>query len=137
GRLGVTYRAAGVSNRGAGRRALAPTLFLSFCSLARTCYNGCMIMHSPRGTQDPAITFWGAAQSVTGSMHLVEVGGRRILLDCGRPVGPRADARRRTVAFPFRPRDIDVVVLSHAHMDHSGNLPHLVRQGFRGPIYCT
>jgi metallo-beta-lactamase family protein len=83
------------------------------------------------------ITFLGAAQSVTGSMHLVEVGGRRILLDCGRTPGPRAEARRRLTSFPFRPSEIDAVVLSHAHMDHSGNLPHLVRQGFDGPIYCT
>jgi metallo-beta-lactamase family protein len=96
-----------------------------------------MNVYPSGGCPGPTITFWGAAQSVTGSMHLVEVGGRRILLDCGRTPGPRADARRRTVAFPFRPYEIDAVVLSHAHMDHSGNLPHLVRQGFSGPIYCT
>jgi metallo-beta-lactamase family protein len=70
-------------------------------------------------------------------MHLVEVGGRQILLDCGRTPGPRAESRRRSVSFPFRPSEIDAVILSHAHMDHSGNLPHLVRQGFAGPIYCT
>jgi metallo-beta-lactamase family protein len=70
-------------------------------------------------------------------MHLVEVGGRKILLDCGRTPGPRADSRRRTASFPFRPHEIDAVILSHAHMDHSGNLPQLVRQGFAGPIYCT
>jgi metallo-beta-lactamase family protein len=70
-------------------------------------------------------------------MHLVEVGGQRILLDCGRPAGPRPEFRRRATAFPFRPHEIDAVILSHAHMDHSGNLPHLVRQGFTGPIYCT
>ena len=92
---------------------------------------------SPGGCPGPTITFWGAAQSVTGSMHLVEVGGRKILLDCGRSPGPRAESRRRVASFPFLPRDIDAVILSHAHMDHSGNLPHLVRQGFAGPIYCT
>jgi metallo-beta-lactamase family protein len=70
-------------------------------------------------------------------MHLVEVGGQKVLLDCGRAMGPRSDPRRRHVAFPFRPAEIDAVVLSHAHLDHCGNLPHLVRQGFDGPIYCT
>jgi len=96
-----------------------------------------MNVYSPGGCPGPTITFWGAAQSVTGSMHLVEVGGRRILLDCGRTPGPRADSRRRTSSFPFHPYEIDAVVLSHAHMDHSGNLPQLVRQGFAGPIFCT
>jgi metallo-beta-lactamase family protein len=104
---------------------------------ARIAYNGDMNVYSPGGSPGPTITFWGAAQSVTGSMHLVEVGGRRILLDCGRTPGPRADVRRRTASFPFHPYEIDAVVLSHAHMDHSGNLPQLVRQGFAGPIFCT
>jgi len=70
-------------------------------------------------------------------MHLVEVGGRKVLLDCGRTPGPHAAARRRLATFPFHPYEIAAVILSHAHMDHSGNLPHLVRQGFTGPIYCT
>jgi metallo-beta-lactamase family protein len=70
-------------------------------------------------------------------MHLVKVGGRKLLLDCGRAQGPRSEPRRRPVCFPFAPHAIDAVVLSHAHTDHCGNLPHLVRQGFRGPIYCT
>ena len=83
------------------------------------------------------MTFLGAAQSVTASMHLVEVGGRKILLDCGRVPGPRSTFRRRNVQFPFVPHTIDAVILSHAHLDHYGNLPHLVRQGFLGPIYCT
>ncbi len=96
-----------------------------------------MNVYSPGGCPGPTVTFWGAAQSVTGSMHLVEVGGRRILLDCGRSPGPLADSRRRTASFPFHPYEIDAVILSHAHMDHSGNLPQLVRQGFAGPIYCT
>jgi metallo-beta-lactamase family protein len=85
----------------------------------------------------PAVTFWGAAQSVTGSMHLVEVGGRRVLLDCGLVRGRRDEARRRNTYFPFDPAALDAVVLSHAHVDHCGNLPNLVRQGFTGPIYCT
>lgn len=96
-----------------------------------------MNVYSPGDSPGPTVTFWGAAQSVTGSMHLVEVGGRQILLDCGRSPGPRAESRCRTASFPFHPHAIDAVILSHAHMDHSGNLPHLVRQGFTGPIYCT
>lgn len=83
------------------------------------------------------ITFWGAARSITGSMHLIEAEGRRILLDCGLTQGRSEEVRRRNSQFPFHPRRIDAVVLSHAHVDHCGNLPSLVRQGFRGPIYCT
>lgn len=94
-------------------------------------------MPSFRGTQNPAVTFWGAAQSVTGSMHLVEVSGDRILLDCGSVRSERGPSRARAASFPFEPAAIDAVVLSHAHSDHCGNLPHLVRQGFAGPIYCT
>jgi metallo-beta-lactamase family protein len=70
-------------------------------------------------------------------MHLVEVGPHRILLDCGLYRGPREEARQRNRHFSFDPSSIDAVVLSHAHVDHCGNLPSLVRQGFRGPIYCT
>jgi metallo-beta-lactamase family protein len=83
------------------------------------------------------VTFCGAAKTVTGSMHLLECNGKQILLDCGLFQGRRAEARQRNERFPFAPHDIDAVVLSHAHMDHCGNLPNLVRQGFRGPIYCT
>jgi metallo-beta-lactamase family protein len=83
------------------------------------------------------VTFWGAARTVTGSMHLVEAAGMKLLLDCGLFQGRRAEARQRNSRFPFRPKDVDAVVLSHAHIDHCGNLPHLVREGFDGPIYCT
>jgi metallo-beta-lactamase family protein len=83
----------------------------------------------------PSVTFWGAARAVTGSMHLVKAGGRRILLDCGLVRGSHAEAR--APAFPFDPATIDAVVLTHAHVDHCGNLPSLVRRGFDGPIYCT
>src|SRR2546423_8923251 len=96
-----------------------------------------MISHSPRGNRKPAVTFWGAAQSVTGSMHLVEVSGDRILLDCGSVRSERGPSRARAASFPFEPAAVDAVVLSHAHSDHCGNLPNLVRQGFAGPIYCT
>jgi metallo-beta-lactamase family protein len=83
------------------------------------------------------VTFWGAARTVTGSMHLVASGRQKILLDCGLFQGRRAEAWMRNKDFPFAPSDIDAVVLSHAHIDHCGNLPNLVRRGFRGPIYCT
>jgi metallo-beta-lactamase family protein len=70
-------------------------------------------------------------------MHLVEVGSQRLLLDCGLVRGRREEARQRNAHFPFEPAAIDAVILSHAHVDHCGNLPNLIRQGFRGPIYCT
>jgi metallo-beta-lactamase family protein len=83
------------------------------------------------------ITFLGAAREVTGSMHLIEVNGRRVLLECGLFQGRRADTYERNLHFPFDPASIDAVVLSHAHIDHSGNLPNLAKQGFRGNIWCT
>jgi metallo-beta-lactamase family protein len=83
------------------------------------------------------ITFWGAAGEVTGSMHLVESGGRRYLLDCGLHQGRRKDADRKNRELPFPGSSIDAVVLSHAHIDHSGNLPTLKKNGFSGPIYST
>jgi metallo-beta-lactamase family protein len=70
-------------------------------------------------------------------MHLVEAGPTRVLLDCGLVRGPREDSRPRNRDFPFDPSTLTAVVLSHAHTDHCGNLPNLVRQGFSGPIYCT
>jgi metallo-beta-lactamase family protein len=85
----------------------------------------------------PTVTFWGAARTVTGSMHQVQAGGQSLLLDCGLFQGRRSESRQRNQTFPFRPKDIDAVLLSHAHIDHCGNLPNLVRQGFAGPIYCT
>jgi metallo-beta-lactamase family protein len=83
------------------------------------------------------VQFWGAAGTVTGSMHLLEVNGRKILLDCGLYQGRRKEAFERNRNLPFAPSEIDAVVLSHAHIDHSGNLPSLVRAGFSGPIYST
>jgi metallo-beta-lactamase family protein len=70
-------------------------------------------------------------------MHLVEAAGRRVLLDCGLTRGRREEALERNQNFPFDPTSLDAVVLSHAHVDHCGNLPNLVRQGYAGPIYCT
>lgn len=83
------------------------------------------------------ITFHGAAQTVTGSMHLIETAGRRILLECGLYQGARAEARLKNERLPFNPESLDAVVLSHAHIDHSGNLPSLVKAGYRGRIYAT
>jgi metallo-beta-lactamase family protein len=80
------------------------------------------------------VTFWGAAQSVTGSMHLLEAGTFRLLLDCGSAVPPRPGVFD---SFPVAAGDLDAVVLSHTHIDHIGALPELVRRGFRGPVYAT
>ena len=85
----------------------------------------------------PKVTFWGAAQAVTGSMHLVEAADVRLLLDCGLVLGYSSHAQERNRNFPFAPSKLNAVLLSHAHIDHCGNLPNLVRQGFQGPIYCT
>jgi metallo-beta-lactamase family protein len=83
------------------------------------------------------LQFCGAAGTTTGSQHLIEVNGQRILLDCGLYQGKREESIERNRRFSFDPADIDAVVLSHCHIDHSGNLPNLVRQGFRGNIHCT
>src|SRR5437660_12191547 len=97
----------------------------------------CMITYRTSSPPAPTVTFWGAAQSVSGSMHLLEIAGQKILLDCGLSLGHHPEVRRRNREFPFAAHEIDAVVLSHAHVDHCGNLPTLVRQGFAGPIYCT
>lgn len=84
------------------------------------------------------LTFWGAAQTVTGSQHLLELeNGTKMLLDCGLFQGRREDARRLNTEFAADPREIDFVLLSHAHIDHSGLLPRLYRDGFRGTVFCT
>lgn len=83
------------------------------------------------------LQFWGAAREVTGSMHLLRVNGRQVLLDCGMFQGRRKHAFERNRNLPFDASSVDAVVLSHAHADHSGNLPTLVRGGFRGEIHCT
>jgi metallo-beta-lactamase family protein len=81
------------------------------------------------------IQFHGAAREVTGSCFLVHTGDRRLLIDCGLIQGAPADEARNHQPFPFNPGDLDAVILTHAHLDHSGRLPLLVKAGFRGPVY--
>ena len=83
------------------------------------------------------IHFFGATKTVTGSMHILEVNGKRILLDCGLFQGKRKDAEKINRNFPFDPKSLYAVVLSHAHIDHSGNIPTLVKKGFQGKIHTT
>ena len=83
------------------------------------------------------LTFWGAAGQVTGSMHLLEAAGARVLLDAGLFQGHRAEAATLNANLPFDARRVDAIVVSHAHMDHIGRLPLLVRNGYHGPIYAT
>ena len=83
------------------------------------------------------LTFHGGVRTVTGSKHLLEVADRRILLECGLFQGRRGEARRRNREFPFEAGSLEAVILSHAHIDHAGALPALVRAGYRGPIYAT
>ncbi len=107
---------------------------LRFCCLAGD--NDCRQGGNSKG-YSVKITFCGAARTVTGSQHLIEVNGKRILLDCGMYQGRRSEADERNRNFPFDPASIDVLVLSHAHIDHSGNIPNLVKSGFRGDILST
>ncbi len=83
------------------------------------------------------LQFWGAAQTVTGSMHLLKVNNHNILLDCGLYQGHRKEAFERNNNFPFDPAEIDALIVSHAHIDHIGNIPTLVKHGYRGPIWAT
>lgn len=84
-----------------------------------------------------SLAFHGAAGETTGSRHLLQVDDKSILLDCGLFQGRRKETYERNLRFPFPPRSLHSVVLSHAHIDHSGNLPNLVKQGFAGPIWST
>ena len=83
------------------------------------------------------ITFWGAAKTVTGSMHMVEANGSKILLDCGLYQGRREESRTINRELPFKQEEINALILSHAHIDHSGNIPSLVRHGFDRTIFST
>ena len=83
------------------------------------------------------INFHGAAHTVTGSQHLLEINGSKLLLDCGLYQGRRADTYERNLNFHYDPKSVDAVILSHAHIDHAGNLPNLTKQGYKGLIYAT
>src|SRR5262245_42903442 len=83
------------------------------------------------------INFHGAAHTVTGSQHLLEINGHRLLLDCGLFQGKRQEMYARNLNFAYDPRKVDAVILSHAHIDHCGNLPNLVQDGYEGYIYAT
>jgi len=83
------------------------------------------------------LTFLGATRTTTGSMHILEAGGKRILLDCGLYQGHRKEAEEKNRNLPFDPKSIDMMILSHAHIDHSGNIPSLVKNGFTGEIFTT
>ena len=83
------------------------------------------------------IQFCGATRTTTGSMYLLDINGRRILMECGLYQGHRDETMERNRRFPFDPKTVEAVVLSHAHIDHCGNLPNLCKQGFEGNIYCT
>lgn len=83
------------------------------------------------------LSFLGAAGTVTGSKHLLSVGDKRILVDCGLFQGLKMLRLRNRAPLPFDASSLDAIVLTHAHLDHSGFLPVLVKQGFSGPIYCT
>lgn len=83
------------------------------------------------------VTFLGAAGAVTGSKYLLELDGRKVLLDCGLFQGIKRLRERNWLPLAFEPQSLDAVLLTHAHIDHSGYLPVLVRSGYRGPVYCT
>src|SRR5262245_13072735 len=95
------------------------------------------VMTSQYSHPMPTLTFLGAAQTVTGSKHLLEVDGRRILVDCGLFQGLKELRERNWRPLPVAANAIDAVVLTHAHLDHCGYLPRLVQAGFRGRIFCT
>jgi metallo-beta-lactamase family protein len=83
------------------------------------------------------IHFHGAARTVTGSQYLLEINGSKLLLECGLFQGRRSETYEKNRGFKFKPSELDAVILSHAHIDHSGNLPNLVRSGYKGRIYAT
>ena len=83
------------------------------------------------------LQFYGATERVTGSSHILRVNGVTVLIDCGLIQGSRQDEALNRLPFPFDPSSINAVVLTHGHIDHSGRLPLLVKQGFQGPVYTT
>lgn len=98
----------------------------------------CAPLHDSMNIGDIQLTCWGAAKQVTGSMHMLKLqNGYTILIDCGMNYEQKKELNASVFQFPFRPEDIDVVILTHAHIDHSGNIPTLVAGGFNGKVLCT
>jgi len=83
------------------------------------------------------VKFCGATRTTTGSMFLLKVNDQKILLECGLYQGKRSESNDRNKNFPFNPKQVDLAILSHSHIDHCGNFPNLVKQGFKGNIFCT
>jgi len=81
------------------------------------------------------IILHGAAREVTGTCHEIQVGGKRVLLDCGLFQGHRREAAEKNVFFSFKPEEIDALILSHAHADHTGRVPYLWKRGYRGHVH--
>src|SRR6266550_9261253 len=84
-----------------------------------------------------SLSFWGAAGTVTGSKYLIEAGHAQVLVDCGLFQGLRELRERNWLEPPFNAALVNAVILTHAHIDHTGYLPRFVRHGFRGPVYCS
>ena len=97
--------------------------------------SGYQLRTYPRGMA--TLTCFGAAGTVTGSRHLLEHEGKRVLIDCGLFQGSRENRDRNWAPQPFDPKTLDAVVLTHAHIDHTGGLPRLVKDGYRGPVFST
>jgi metallo-beta-lactamase family protein len=85
----------------------------------------------------PTLSFWGAAGTVTGSRYLIETDHARVLIDCGLFQGGRELRERNWQEPPFNAASVNAVIITHAHLDHTGYLPRFVRHGFRGPVYCS
>ena len=85
----------------------------------------------------PTLSFWGAAGTVTGSKYLIEADQRRVLIDCGLFQGLKELRERNWQPPPFPASSVNAVIITHAHIDHTGYLPRFVNQGFRGPVYCS
>lgn len=114
-----------------------PTKKNFFSRFVDTCTNYLKISKPKSNIKIPQITFCGATKTVTGSKYLIEYKDKKILVDCGLFQGLKDDRLKNRQPMPFLLKDIDAVLLTHAHLDHSGYIPLLVKNGFKGNIYCT